>query len=129
MRRRRSIRTLILCSFVMVICIVCISCERSNKTEHKMKIQFTDYGDDMRKEFTFTDYEGDLTLDYSQFYLETGCFVLELCEEDQIREEARVKSGDPSKGEIVFNGLEKDNEYTINLYAEDAYRGCIQVTW
>jgi hypothetical protein len=112
-----------------MVMAICVGCGKHSYTERKMKIQFTDYSDDMKKEFTFTDFEGDLVLNYSQFSLETGCFVFQLCEGDQVEEESRFYSGDPSTGEIVFNGLKKDNEYTFYLFAENAYRGCIQIEW
>lgn len=113
----------------MVLCVGCVFSGEHSYTEHKMKIQFTDYRNDMKKEFTFTGFEGDLVLNYSQFSLESGCFVFQLCEGNQVEAVSRVYSGDPSTGEIVFSGLKKDNEYTINLFAEDAYRGCIKVDW
>lgn len=129
MKKVISIKLLVICLLMMILCAGCVFRGSYSKTEHKAKMQFTDYNDDMKKDLKITGFEGDLVLKFSQFSLERGCFVFQLCLGDQVEAESKVYSGDPSSGEIIFSGLEKDNEYIINLFAEDAYRGCIQVEW
>jgi len=129
MKRFVIIRLLVICLGIIALCAGCAYSGSRSITERSMKVQFTEYNDNMKKEVTFTDFEGNLKLKYSQFYLESGCFVFQLCEGDLVNSESRVYSGDASTGEIVFSGLDKGNEYTIKLFAEDAYRGCIKVEW
>ena len=128
MKSNLSKKILILGLIILLLCISYAFNRNHSYAERKMKMQFTEYSYDMKKEYTFTDFEGNLVLKYSQFSLERGNFVFQLCKGNQVEAESRVYSGDSSAGKIVF-GLTKENEYTINLFAEDAHRGRIQVEW
>lgn len=129
MKSNLSKKILISGLIILLLCISYAFNRNHSYAERKMKMQFTEYSYDMKKEYTFTDFEGNLVLKYSQFSLERGNFVFQLCKGNQVEAESRVYSGDSSAGKIVFNGLTKENEYTINLFAEDAHRGRIQVEW